>query len=283
MKTATPTVIAVLDNQNAGAMVYWQLSGTVDPVRLSDAWMAAGLSSKLLPDLPTQREALKRAVNELREQRLLARPLPNGTGYSLVQESGEGDRLEYAQQITAQLDPGGELKLTPPEHSLASRVRAAYEIQAKQLLAIDISGMLLHLMDALKAVSLRQCGGFYFVPPDGVDVYRLAAEVVRSCTCCVCYEIPAMRSDSAVRAILAAIEHEALLEADSLEKVLDDGEAGPRRLRTKAAHCEAVEAKIASYEALLGTAMTALHEKLQRLRSGLTEAAMAAETAAEAA
>ncbi|MCE5271948.1 hypothetical protein LLH00_11790, partial [bacterium] len=77
-------VIGVLDGQAAGALVWWELSGEVDRARLTEAWALAGLDPDQVSDPVSSREALKRAMDDMRERHLLVRPLAGARGYSLV-------------------------------------------------------------------------------------------------------------------------------------------------------------------------------------------------------
>ncbi len=87
-------IIAVLDEQNAGAIMFWELSGQVDRETMLAAWKAAGLDPKLVPDFPSDQEALRRAMESLREKHVLVRPC--GAGYALVGEREEDGQSKLA-------------------------------------------------------------------------------------------------------------------------------------------------------------------------------------------
>lgn len=271
-------VIGVLDGQAAGAMIWWELSGNVDRDTLTLAWKAAGLDEKFVPDTISSREALKRALDEMREKRLLVRPLEGARGYSLVEERAAGEKLEYAQQLTVTCGEGAALVFEPTIHPWCADVVQKHFAQQLTLNPSDISGLLLRFCESLLSVPLRSRGGFYFLPPAAVEKFRMAAQVLRLVSGHVCYEIPAMRSKEAVEAILAAVQHEAEAEAAAMVEILDAGEVGARGLRGQANRCARVEAKLASYEDLLGAKLTALTDNLKSIRARLTEAALVAST-----
>ena len=274
--------LAVTDGTpQAGSLVWWELSGDVDAQKLRAAWQAAGLDADLVPDDPAPKTALKRAVDTLAEKRKLVRPVQNG--YSLVEESEVGERLEYSQSVTATLDSVGMLKVEPAEGTLADLIRASYQAHLEQLVPSDISGLLVHLCDSLLAVALRARGGFYFLPPESVGKFQAAVCVLRSVSSHLCYEIPALKTESAVQAILAAVEREASAEIEEFEAVLTNTEAGPRALKTKVRQCSGVAEKVASYEKLLGLSLVERQERLSGLRSRLTEASLLASEAEAAA
>lgn len=271
--------LAVTDGTpQAGSLVWWELSGLVDAQSLRSAWTAAGLDAALVPEDPPPRTALKRAVETLSEQRKLVRPLAGKEGYSLVEETAEGEALSYKQSVVATVDSVGKLKIEPAEGSLAESIQASYQRHLDNLVPSDISTLLVRFTESLDAVALRARGGFYFLPPAAVDRFRLAAQVIRSVGAHVCYEIPALRTESAVQAILAAVEREAAAEIEAFEAVLTNTEVGPRALTTQTKKCDRVATKVASYEALLGTSLVELQERLAGLRSRLAEATLLAQS-----
>ena len=261
----------------AGAMIWWELSGLVDVEKLRVAWQAAGLDIALVPEAVAPKSALRRAVETLAEQRKLVRPLAGREGYSLVEETAAGEKLDYKQAVVATVDADGVLTIEPSDGLLADSIRASHALHLTNLVPSDISSLLVHFCESLDAVALRARGGFYFLPPASVEKFRVAAEVIRSVGAHVCYEIPALRTESAVQAILAAVEREASAEIAEFEDILTNVEAGPRALKTKAKQCDKVATKVAGYEALLGTSLVELQERLSGLRSRLAEAAILAQ------
>ena len=288
--TTTNTTKGLITNQDflavtdatpqAGAMVWWELSGMVDAAKLRAAWAAAGMDTDLVPEDPAPKTALKRAVDTLAERRKLVRPVQGG--FSLVEESEAGEKLDYRQAVIATIDSVGQLKVSPGEGTLADLIRASYQQHLDQLVPSDISGMLVRLCDSLQAVALRARGGFYFLPPDSVGQFRAAVGVLRSVSSHLCYEIPALKTESAVEAILAAVEREASAEIEEFEAVLANADAGPRALKTKVRQCSGITEKVAAYEKLLGLSLVELQDKLAGLRARLTEASIIAMEAAAA-
>jgi hypothetical protein len=274
-------VIGVLDGQAAGALVWWELSGEVDRARLADVWALAGLDPDQVADPVSSREALKRAMDDMRERHLLVRPLAGARGYSLVEERAEGEKLEYAQRLTVQVDDDGILAFDPAEHPQREKVTAGYIGHQITLSPNDISGMLLRFCEGHDSVPMRARGGFYFLPPAGVERFRRAAQALRQVSSHSLYEVPAMKSSEAVTAILAAVQHEAEAEAEAMVAILDSGEAGARALRSQSKRCERAEIKLARYEELLGQKLPDLQQKLSFLRARLTEAALVASTESE--
>jgi len=275
-------IMAVMDGapRGMGAMVWWTLSA-VDPAELRAAWEAEGLDVDMLPTTPLPQVALGRACRQLAEQRRLVRPLEKRKGYSLVAEKAEGQTLAYSQQVNVSVNPLGGLQIEPPTHELADTIRDEYARALDTLNVDDISELLRCCVSSLRAVSLRNTGGIYFVPPSRVQEWGKISRAFRAASKVLCWEVPAMKSDGAVEAITNAVKDEANNVTRDLEQVLDEGTAGERALRNRISECEATEQKISEYEAFLGQKMEAVTAALQALRARLTEAAMQAAEAAK--
>jgi len=180
--------------------------------------------------------------------------------------------------VTVTVDAAGMLKIEPPDHELVSLIRRTYEGCLELLDNNDISSLLIAYTESLLAIALRERGGFYFLPPTKVEAFRAAARALKNTTGVTCYEVPAMRSDGAVQAILAGLTAEVAQKVAALTQVLDEGEAGERALHTKVESCKRAEAKVTAYEELLGQGLKHLKDQLETTRARLTEAALLAES-----
>lgn len=271
-------VMAVLDGQQAGAMIWWDLSGGAEPHKLRVAWAIEGLDPDWIPEPPAPQVALRRAVHLMREKHRIPRPLEGRKGWSLIHETASGERLDYSQAVTVTVDAAGILKIEPFDHELAGLIRSKYQGCLELLDNNDISSLLISYTESLLAIALRERGGFYFLPPTKVDAFRKAARALKATTGVTCYEVPAMRSEGAVQAILAGLTSEVSQKVAELTAVLDEGEAGERALNTKVASCKKAEAKVTAYEELLGQGLQHLKNQLESTRARLTEAALLAES-----
>src|SRR5262249_33091912 len=96
------------------------------------------------------------------------------------------------------------------------------------------------------------------------------------------YEIPAMKSDEAMAAIMDAILAEADRDATTIETEIDTGALGERALGERATRCLALAAKLEIYEALLGKSMEDVKSRITSLHAQVTQAALMASADAEA-
>ena len=273
--------MAVTDSKQAGAIVFWSLNGQTP---LSALEMAAStLNLAVQPGSITWAAALRRAVGSLcKSKRDLARPLANHEGWALVCESVDPDHdLAHSVNLAARLKeahaPGitevvnYTVEITPEDHPRKQELLERMAFHLNHLDATDVSDWLVALMPSLNAVGLRPRGGMYFIPQPMVAAYHALAEAIHAHTVHSLYEVPALQTKDAVRAVLDAITREALAEAEAMELALDLGDSMKEGTRKrKAAHCEAVAAKVASYEELLGQALPELQERLKGLHRQLT-------------
>lgn len=294
MTSRAPAIVAVDGVENAGAVVYWRLSGGLDPVELATRWVDADLSEKLLPATPTPVLALGRAMRTLKERRLLVRPLETRSERALVRERAvvrNGTNpvrdLTYSEELRAKLSPVGGIEVEPADHPKAEALRSAYSNALATLSPHDVGGWLVDVVRAWDGVALRDSGGVYYLPPSGAGLWQRARGAIGLASSHVLHTIPALKTADAVAALLDSISAEAASEAEALAEDIgatDDAGAlpGPRALRTRLARCGAVEAKVARYEALLGGGLDAMRERLDSLRAMLSAAILTAEAAAAA-
>jgi len=274
---ASPQLVIVpsLDPNMAGAVVWWRLSGGVSHERLQEAWAEAGLDVKLLPLPPTPEQALRRSMREQEERRKLVRPLGNGK-WALVQEKVEADDLAYSTELKVGTNAVGEVEFDPAGHALEPAIREAFAQHSGQLSQGDISTWLVERVFAEQAVSLRDTGGIYFVPREHLESWRTVVRVLRSASSHALFEVPALRTDEAVDAILDAVSNEAKDDIQNLEKALEGDELGARALSNRSDKAGRMLEKLKSYESLLGRSLDVFRERLESLQTELATAALAA-------
>lgn len=285
--TSTPKgIIAVTDQvPNAGAVVWWRLSGTVDHAELCETWRAANLPETLVPRQVAPSTALARAVEELREKHRLVRTLPKG-GHAVVDELYVNGEPSYNVVATIKLTDGdtGVPSPTiegPRAEELASQVRAAFFNHYASLATVDISVWLATVVRHLRAVSLRDKGGIYFVPTGVVAEWHKVVQVLREVSTHFLAEIPAMRSEEAVSAILDAVQREADGEISAMSSELAAGALKKRALENRTDRCVALDDKISAYEALLGRHLDTLRERVEEVRARMTAAILELDIAKE--
>ena len=272
------SIIAVQDAKTAGCVSYWTL-GAAKIADLAAAWQSAGLDADDLPNAPSPDRCLAHAIKELTETRRLARPLPGGEGWALVDERvTAGTELEYAEVLRAKVGDQG-LEIKPTDHPLAAPLEAAYRNEEGTYDPGMLSEWMTRMARRRKAVGLRDTGGVYFLPQPEAELWRKMARTLESCSSSKVYEIPAMRSEEAVKAILASVAREVEQAAADIASKIET--YGARGLRNCEARCVEVQAIVSSYEAILGESLADLKAKLETLQGEVVAAALRAEEEAE--
>ena len=268
------------DTDQAGAIVYWVLSGTVDHAELVNGWAAAGFKEGEIVEPPNPQTACLRAINEERSERerRLRRPLEGHKGHAIVDEAAKDMDLDYEVKCTAEVDAIGRIQVETNDADLKARVEEAYARHLfSELSTTDISGWLIGtLLRKVDAVPLRPTGGFYFIPRQHLAKWRDMVAAVHGCSRHSFYEVPAMHTEEAIDAILASVNHEARAMAERMWSDIAKGEIGGRALETRAADADAMHGKVERYEKLLGLALPDLQNSLTKLKANLSAAAIKA-------
>lgn len=278
--TTAPGIFAVSDQvEAAGGLVYWRLAGGLDPAALLEPWEDVGLDPALLPKTPAPATALARALKEQTSKHVLLRPLATKggahAGWALVDETMLDEDLSHAVSLAAKLDAAGRPAFSDASDPRCAKIVAAYEKHLERCSSEDVGAWLVKLMGRLEAVSMRDQGGIYYLPPWRLPTWNTAAKVIAAMTSSKLFVIPALRSADAVNAILDAVSQEAEAEAAILERDLEDEKLRARALETRGERAMKVEKKLDRYEAFLGLRLEGLRERLATLRGNLAAAALA--------
>lgn len=279
--------------ETAGAISYWRLSGNVALAALTTAWRAQGLDESILPSEPGDEVALGRAVRELQGKRRLVRPLAKRGAWVVKDEevTPAGDDVRHVRVAVVKFE-NGSAAIEPGEapfetyDSVAAQIRDGFRKARIELAPEDISGWLIKLAKDRSSVSLRDSGGIYFVPRTAVEFWRKAVSAIQSVGAHRIFQIPALKNDEAIDAILDAVTAETSAAVAEIEAELikeGDDALGARALKTRGEICGSLLDKVAAYEELLGVKLTALVSKIEDLRAGVAAAALKTEGGLDAA
>jgi hypothetical protein len=280
----TTTGIVITEaSASAGLMAWWRLSGDVRLSDLHDVWVERGLDAEWLPKNPSPEVALSRVAHSIPGLlKVRATVHTAETGWAVVAAKGEGGLgAPWGEvMITIALQPGGEVgvhAMSLPHSDALQGVQALFARAQEVLTTDDVSSWLSDLLRRhLHATSLRDTGGVYYVPETDVATYRNVVEALKPISGHRLFEVPAMKTEKAVEAILAAVLAEAETAVVRLETDLDTGDLGTRALHTREAACEGMRQKLELYEGLLGRSMDAMGARLEGLKAGLVAAALSA-------
>jgi hypothetical protein len=266
-----------------GAVVMWELSGTLQESALTAAWTAAGLSTALLPELPSPEEALTRAVKELRGYEARAASKRGGEWALSPRGTAEdrGNEIALRVSLRAKLDDLGRPQFSPEGRAEGVAIRDSYYRSLGEWNATDMSGWLVRLAHHCGAVGLKSSGGVYFIPAQGMQEWSAICSVLTVVSRHRVHRIPAMRTSETVAAVLAAVSREAQETSEEMEEALVKEGVGERALRSKQAACESLEKKLSGYSELLGDSLPRVLEGLERTRAAVSAAILQRQLAAE--
>ena len=262
--------------QKAGLIVTWRLRGSFDPAPFRAAWLAEGLAEGLLPSLPSEQKALGAAMKELSERRTLIRPLDKGTGWKVVGEHAKDDDLTYdTSGLTAKLDKVGRPTFSPASHPSAPRVKALYEEFLVRISRSEASSWLARdIMSEVDAVSVKDNGGVYYVPPHQVRLFERMVSIIERCTQHRVYPVPVVKAESTIAMVLDAMTEEVERECNSLMHEINN--VGERAIASRVEKLNGLLAKTGRFEKLLGTKLTTARELMLDADGALSAAALAA-------
>lgn len=269
------------ENENiAGAIVYWRLSGEVNGTDFKTALIEQGLEDHLL-NMPSPHRALRRAMQEYASGSLFIRK-HKGANVLFRQEDNDGT-AECQVIAEARLTVGGQPKIavkraiTPDlEKDLTSR----YWHHVFHATTTDISSWLIGQAAACDALSLRESGGIYFVPRHKITEWEARVAAVHTTTDCKIHNIPAMRCEDAIDTIFEALTDECETLTNQVQEDVDSEELGERALRTRVGQAKTMLEKLSRYEGLLGGRIDSIREQVEEQQANAVQAALAASASA---
>ena len=276
-------LIAVSDADKAiaGAIVWWKLAGNVSYENLCLDWIGRGLPEDMLPNATSPQMAAKRAAES---KRLITSEFvePARGGYAILERRDLDGRVRYDEIAHVQavasstVENDVVLAVEPPDFAWAEQLRRAYALARRELEPGQVGSWLSWLAQKLGATSLRPGGGVYFFLPEAAERWRSMVAMLQKNSGHVVYEVPAMRSQDAVRAVLDAVTTEAVQEMAAIRQDLE-GEMGARALEGRRGRLEAMADKVRCYEDGLGGRLDGLREQLEQLDGIVAAAALAAQ------
>lgn len=264
----------------AGAVTWWRLAGVVDYERLSAAWQDAGFDEDELPPPPSDTVALRRALRGYKGPRTRIEPLPSG-GFAVVDldfDDEDDEDPEYEVRFKVRLDYEAlEMKFDREiSTSEVDQIHELFERGRRELPGGAVGGWLVKQSYRHHGVALRDTGGIYFIPETGAARWSQIADLLASVSPSRIFEIPALRTERAVEAIMSSVITEISTAAEQLNESLANTESA-RGLRGRAAKLEALGDKLRLYEDLLGRQADEVRARLQLVDAKIVDALMVAE------
>lgn len=262
----------------SGALTYWRLGGAVNLDDLHDRWSEQGLDPRLLPELPSPAKALRRAVREQEERGVFARQAVGG--WVLVEQHEDERHVEFTTRLYVGMNAAHALTFRAGESALsqrldhhpgAERISEAYVRHLNSITSADLGQWLAgELVEMVHAVSLRETGGFYFIPPSRLTLWRAMRSAIESASDVRIGLIPALENagdQDLVRSVLDAVTADAERTAKEIATDLDTGELGLRALENRQDRCHEARRKLESFRVLLGQQIDSIAERFTELEA----------------
>jgi len=276
--------LIVVDSQigGAGMVVLWRTSGDLSLDKLSAAWAVEGLDPALIVESETPAAALKQAVrsNVSRGMRNLLRPLADHKGWAYVKERATTDSVSHdAPSLIAKVNVAGQPVITSDDAHLVDAITASYFSNMDTVSSTKAGGWLSWLMKRCDAVSLKDTGGTYYVPPHMVALWKKMVNAIHASTSHRVTCLPAMRCEDTIAAVLDAITMEAESAVTKMQLAITSGNVGAKALEGKrvgTAKVDAMERKLARYEGIVGQRLDAIRDSLDGVRVTIAAAMLVA-------
>lgn len=278
--------LTITSGPATGVVTYWQLAGRTERARLEAAWAKAGLPADALPPKTTPRVALQRALAEFVDRDTLVRPSEDPMTFAVLKrEKDSRGKPVYITEWEARLaspDTADPICALPDgtevSEDIAETVVLAFRRELRTIHHHDISKWLVDWACKCHAVSLRESGGFYYIPDSHAATWRAVSDALSSASRSKVYEIAAMSSDKAAEAVIDALTR----EVHTVVETIDDGisKQGLRALKGRERELSTYEHKLASFESALGVKLDALRAELTQLGGRVAAAVMSAEASA---
>lgn len=266
----------------SGGVVFWSLSGGTDWQKLFDGCTAAGFQ-KECADRISFSEAAKAALVDLyQNKRVLVRPLPNSTGYAVVDETSSALKtLEYNARIVCRWPISGKpgqttmtvtgLAVDAQEDAI---IRQAIDNQMDVAPHSKVASTLVEIIKTLGGVPLKPNGGVYWIPERAMVRWADAvAAIEKAGPGNQVFTARTAMDDDAIRAVVSAIRADIGTEVQALAEQAQNGGDNKRSLASRQSKAEALLARVTDYEQLLGVTLQELKDGIEAATSFVVSAA----------
>ena len=197
----------------------------------------------------------------------LIRPLASKDGFAVVQEDRGLASNRYQTLLTSRVTGDPPALTFDPCDSRAIAVQGAYQSQLERVSAIQVSGVLVRVVESLGGTRLRPSGAVYWVPGHRLDdfthIARAIEESAEGRPSCV-YMLRHRLDSDAIRAIRDAVISEVQTEANRIREDVITGSLGTRALETRQRQAADLRDKVLMYEDLLSVGLEGLHQAVDQ-------------------
>lgn len=279
--------------EHMGDLIWWALfDARVERQRLISLWEGAGFDTKLLPDETTAEKALKLAAREAQVglKGALIRPLGDDkdeVSFSVVSEERGATENHYTTEARIKVAKQGATTLVTdaPEHLIVKLVQEKYNVNLATHSADDVRRSIVSLIHSLAAVSVRESGGIYWIPPACAERVRRLQGLIGQIGGSKAYVLPIHYSPEGQQALADVARASIETELQQLQKEVEEFLASPpARMKTLSSRLDsyaALKQKAGLYKTVLSAEVEGLDENLRKMARAIEEMLKAKEQAAK--
>ena len=263
-----------------GATVFYDL-GVSNYESLLSALTPYGLE-RYMPDRKTPAACLKVALNEVMKgqapkgKKVVIRPQEDrensfAVGWipSKVREDDNEESFEH--QFFGHLVGGTESSdiRCSPYQEFVDALRNPFDCALHSVSKASLSSAIVDIIEnVLHGISLRDSGGFYWIPESQISAWKCLASAIETTVTKggthTFHCISAVADDAMVAAVCDAVESETISRLSTLEKSVakSSDSFSVQNCQAKWELCEKCRQRVASFETLLSRPMSALHDAI---------------------
>jgi len=265
----------------AGIITWWSLSGDIKASDLQTA-LAGIIDPALMPRPGGASAALARAVakrcaaRQTRKHGVIAIRRSESSWWLVNKRAvDDGEDVELAAYARVEVvnDVPCEVYLRDGDYDLAEAIVAEAASASDTLAATQFSTWLSGLHHRIfNATSLRDAGGFYYVPPAKRDTHKQLWDAIMKASKHRVYTIDALPTEDTIDAVFASLERDYRTAVAAIEDVLKDADPATRSVNVSKVRAEKLAAKLDSYRSLIGSRVDVLADHLLTIQSALAVA-----------
>lgn len=257
-----------------GATVYWSLRDGANLQQLQEGFSTLGLDAAIPEELEDS-IAVRRALSKVfPTRRTLVRPMERRGKWAVVQETVGQEELEHEHTLTVEAiraDYGQKTVIVQPYLSEWGRpIQDAFMEEKKTLPSSRLGKSLTTVIASLRGISLRESGGFYWIPQEGLELWKEVGEVVAAAGGGTLYALKTALDNATVSAVCDGLTAQVESEVERLTEEISSGELQKRAIRNRKARARKLDELVSFYSGILGKALNGLTGKVEEINTVVT-------------
>lgn len=282
-------------HQKLGDFVWWSLSRVQYPwADLQDQFRQNGLQENWLPQEPNPKSAYLGAVRCVKERglgdeigsKVLVRKILENSekiihGVVLETPDERAETLSYATEnkITFFKDPSTRLIMEAEIHDrIFQKIQSEYAWRCYCVDAVDVSRMLVNIIESLSGVTVRKKGGVYFVPRMYASIVQNLISIVSTMGNSCVFAVPVVDAESVRKTMFRVFKDEMISDLHEAKQELHEAMAAGKKidLNVRLERYKTARDKAKMYEDLLKITAEDVHGLISAMEQDVRAALMAA-------